>query len=147
MYSTTDNLQSQINKAKSVEQLQRLQAKTEKHYNVPSALEFLLLTAEKHGFEKKAFTKMLIQHSSLERSYVYHLLSGEVGLTRDKLIQFAIIGQFDLCETNTLLKYSQEAQLYARDTRDAVLIYCLNQKLSLIETNQTLDELGHKLLK
>lgn len=68
-------------------------------------------------------------------------------MKRDKLIQFAIIGGFSLEETNTLLKYGQEAQLYARDTRDAVIIYGINQKLSLIEKNSTLDELGHEILK
>ena len=69
--------------------------------------------------DKKSFIKAVIQQSSLERSYVYHLLSGEYGLTRDKLIQFAIIGGFSLEETNKLLKYAHMATLYARDTRDA----------------------------
>ena len=85
--------------------------------------------------------------TTLERTYVYHLLSGEFGLTRDKLVQFAIAGGFNLEETNTLLKYGHMAPLYARDTRDAVLIYSLNRKLSLMDTNQALEELGHKLLK
>lgn len=147
MYSTTDDLQSQLNKTKSIEQLQKLQLETEKKYTAPAALDFLLLTAQKHGMDKKAFIKEIIQQSCLERSYVYHLIGGEIRMKRDKLIQFAIIGGFSLEETNTLLKYGQEAQLYARDTRDAVIIYGINQKLSLIETNSTLDELGHEILK
>ena len=68
-------------------------------------------------------------------------------MTRDKLIQFAIIGGFTIDETNNLLKYGQEAQLYARDTRDAVIIYSFNHKLSLLETNQALDDLEHNILK
>lgn len=147
MYSTTNDLQSQINKTKSIEQLKKLQAETNKQELAPTALEYLLAAAETHGLNKKAFTKLLITSSSLERSYVYHLLSGEVGMTRDKLLQFAIIGGFSLAETNNLLKYGHVAQLYARNPRDAVLIYSINQKLSLIETNQTLDDLEHDILK
>lgn len=147
MYSTTEDLQSQINKAKSIKQLQKLQAETIAKDAAPTALEYLLSTAAIHGFDRKSFTKQLIQQSSLERSYIYHLLSGEVGMTRDKLIQFAIIGKFTLEETNTLLKYGQEAKLYARDTRDAVIIYSFNQRFSLIETNQALDDLDHNILK
>lgn len=147
MYSTTEDLHTQINKAKTIKQLQRLQNETEANNAAPTVLEYLLQTALAHGLEKKAFTKRLIQQSSLERSYVYHLLSGEVGMTRDKLIQFAIIGGFTIDETNNLLKYGQEAQLYARDTRDAVIIYSFNHKLSLLETNQALDDLEHNILK
>jgi len=147
MYSLTDDLQSQLNKTKTVEQLQRLQRATEQKYTAPTALEYLLATAKQHGLDKKAFTKAIIQQSVLERSFVYHLIGGEVGLTRDKLLQFAIIGSFTLEETNRLLKYGHVAQLYARDPRDAVIIYSLNQGLSLIETNTTLDDLSHEPLK
>ena len=147
MYSTTEDLQSQINKTKSMDQLQKLQEATADKYAAPSAWEYLLATAAKHGLDKAMLAKSIIQQSALERTYVYHLLSGEFGLTRDKLVQFAIAGGFTLEETNTLLKYGHLAPLYARDTRDAVLIYSLNRKLSLMDTNQALEELGHKLLK
>lgn len=147
MCNTTEELESELNKTKSMNQLQKLQREKEEAFSVPDALAYLLDTVNKHGFDKKTFTKAVIQQSALERSYVYHLLSGEYGLTRDKYIQFAIVGGFTLEETNKLLKYAHMATLYARDTRDAVLIYCLQQKLSLIDVNMTLDDLGHEPLK
>lgn len=147
MYNTTEELESELNKTKSMKQLQKLQQEKEEAFSVPNVLDYLLETANSYGFDKKSFIKAVIQQSSLERSYVYHLLSGEYGLTRDKLIQFAIIGGFSLEETNKLLKYAHMATLYARDTRDAVLIYSLQQKMSLIDVNLTLDELGHEPLK
>lgn len=147
MYSTTQELESELNKAKSIGQLQKLQQRTEQQEAAPTPLTYLLNTAEAHGLDRKNLTKLIIQQSLLERSYVYHLLSGEYGLTRDKLLQFAIIAGFTLEESNTLLKYAHLAALYPRDTRDAALIYCFQQKLSLLETNMTLNELGHNSLE
>ena len=49
MYSTTNDLQSQINKTKSIEQLKQLQAETNKQELAPTALEYLLAAAETQG--------------------------------------------------------------------------------------------------
>lgn len=147
MCNTTEELESELNKTKSIQQLQKLQQEKEEAFAVPDALTYLLELAKNRGLDKKSFAKAIIQQSSLERSYVYHLLSGEYGLTRDKYIQFAIVGGFSLEEINKLLKYAKMATLYARDSRDAILIYGLQQKMSLIDINMTLDELGCELLK
>ena len=54
MYSTTEDLHTQINKAKTIKQLQRLQNETEANNAAPTVLEYLLQTALAHGLEKKA---------------------------------------------------------------------------------------------
>lgn len=146
MYSITENLQNQLNKAKSLNELQQLQQKEAPSFATPAALEYLLTTIKAHGMDRAALIKLMQQQSLLERTHIYHLLSGKLGLTRDKLIQFALVGRLNLQEVNTLLKYARFAQLYARDSRDAVLIYAFQQQLSLRDTNQALAELEHRLL-
>ena len=58
MYNTTEELESELNKTKSMKQLQKLQQEKEEAFSVPDALAYLLDTADKHGFDKKTFAEV-----------------------------------------------------------------------------------------
>lgn len=79
-----------------------------------------------------------IRKSGLDRSYGHQIISGRKAPSRDKLIALSFGMELTLDETNDLLKVSRNRTLYARDQRDAVIIFALTNKLSLIETNQLL---------
>lgn len=79
-----------------------------------------------------------IRKSGLDRSYGHQIISGRKAPSRDKLIALSFGMDLTLDETNDLLKVSRNRTLYARDQRDAVIIFALTNKLSLIETNQLL---------
>ena len=51
---------------------------------------------------------------------------------------FAIAAKLTIEETNDLLKYARESKLYARDRRDAIIIFALNSNLNIYETNDLL---------
>lgn len=45
-------------------------------------------------------------------------------------------------ETQRLLYYANAGILYVRNSLDSVILYALENKLSVIETNHLLDKLG-----
>lgn len=79
-------------------------------------------------FQKCLSKADVVRRSSLDRSYVYQIFAGAKTPSRDKLIAIA----FGLClsdeETQEMLKVSGNRELYARDARDAVIIFALQHK-------------------
>lgn len=82
-----------------------------------------------------------IQRCNLDRSYGYQLFNGTRRPPRDVLLTLAI--QLGLSETEAqrLLKLAGRPALYARNRRDAAMLYCLNHQLSPAETEELLHEL------
>ena len=87
-----------------------------------------------------------IRKSGLDRSYGHQIISGKKAPSRDKLIALSFGMGLELDEVNDLLKVSRNRTLYARDQRDAVIIYAFTNKLSIIETNQLLFEKGIEII-
>lgn len=88
----------------------------------------------------------IIKMSSIERTYGHQLFNGTRKPSRDKVIQLAFGFGLDVEETQSLLKIAQKSQLYPKIKRDAVIIYCLNNQKSIIETQGILETLELTLL-
>lgn len=88
----------------------------------------------------------VLNRSGIESSYGHQIFKGSRMPSRDKVIQLAFGFGFGLEETQALLQVAQYSLLYPKIKRDAVIIFCLNRKRSIIETQALLDELGLKLL-
>ena len=80
----------------------------------------------------------VVHDSLLDRSYVYQIFSGERIPSRDKLIAIAFGLQLTVDETQKLLKLSGNRELYARDERDAVILFSLHKKKNIAQTNDLL---------
>lgn len=89
----------------------------------------------------------VVRRSLLDRTYAYQIFSGEKKPSRDKLIAIA----FGLClsddEAQKLLKLSGNRELYARDERDALILFALQHKKTILEVNELLFDHGHAILK
>ena len=147
MAKTTEDLSNYITNVSTIEQLKELQFHNAEDFSHPFVLDYLLETALIHGVDRKELAKIVINQSNLERAYVYHLLSGEKNMTRDKLIMFALAGRFEIQEVNDLLRYAGEATLYVRKKRDAVLEFVFKKRYSIIEANLCLEEMKLEILK
>ncbi|MCH4071569.1 XRE family transcriptional regulator [Pseudoramibacter sp.] len=86
--------------------------------------------------------KDLIQKSGLDRTYAYHILNGTKQPSRDKIIALALAAGLDLTETQRALELTHEGILYAKNRRDAVLIYAVKNQLSVMEANDLLHHFG-----
>ena len=77
---------------------------------------------------------------NLERSYGYQILNGRRKPSRELLIRTAILLKMELEEAQRLLKIGNREILYPRVKRDALAIYAIEKKLSLLQYQELLEE-------
>lgn len=80
----------------------------------------------------------VVRGSLLDRAYVYQIFAGQKAPSRDKLIAIAFGLRLTDAEAQKMLKLSGNRELYARDKRDAVILFALQKKKTIIETNELL---------
>lgn len=95
---------------------------------------------------KKLSKSKIIEDSNLQRNYGYQILSGMRIPGRDKILMLCLAMDMNLEETNRALTLAKEGRLYAKDKRDSVLIYSINNQLSVTDTNDLLYEMQQQLL-
>ncbi len=86
------------------------------------------------------------RNSLLDRVYVYQIFSGRKVPSRDKLIAISFGMHLSDEETNTMLKLSGNRELYARDERDAIILFALQRKMNISDTNELLFNHGLEVL-
>lgn len=74
----------------------------------------------------------------LQEVYLYQILSGMRMPSRDRTICLCFSLSATLEETQELLKCSGFAQLYAKNRRDAIILYGLIHKMELFALNDRL---------
>lgn len=82
----------------------------------------------------------LIHASGIERTYCYQIFNGRrLHPGRDKIIRLCLVAKLSVRETQRALKIADEAVLYVRNSRDAVIMYALQKGMSCEETDLLLD--------
>lgn len=84
----------------------------------------------------------VIKNSGLNTTFAYQLFSGDRKATRNKVLQLAFAMQLDLRDTQRLLKAAGVNELYCKNRRDAIVIYCVREQLPLAATDDTLYKFG-----
>ncbi len=87
-----------------------------------------------------------IRACNLDRSYGYQLFNGTRRPTRDTLLTLALALRLPETEAQRLLKIGGRRTLYARDRRDAAVLYALTHDLGLEEADKLLRSLGEEAL-
>lgn len=83
----------------------------------------------------------VIQCCNLDRSYGYQLFNGTRRPTRDMLLHLAVHLGLAETEVQRLLKLAGRPVLYARNRRDAALLYSFSHRLTPAQTEELLAEL------
>lgn len=90
-------------------------------------------------FQKSGLTKAtLAKRAGTSDVYLYQIFSGSRMPSRDRAICLCFGLSATLEDSQTLLKHSGLAQLYAKNRRDAIIIYGLTNGMSLTEINEKL---------
>ncbi len=98
--------------------------------------------------EKNLKKSEVIDKSNLDKNYAYQLFNGiKKNPSRDKILMLAFGMNLTLEETRKLLKIAELSDLYVRIPRDSVIIFCLQNDKTLIETNEMLDDYALKILE
>lgn len=128
---TTDELAHEIQEAQDIIQYFERNQKEMQLGSFPEYLEQWLTV--------KAVTRAdVVRRSNLNKAYVYQIFSGKKYPSRDKVIALAFGLGLSSEETQTLLKQAGYRELYPRDPRDALLLFAVGQKKSIIEANELL---------
>ena len=90
--------------------------------------------------------EQVIRRANLEKSYGHQLFSGKRNPSRDTVLQLAFAMQADLSQAQEMLKAARQSPLYPRIKRDTVIIYCLHNQISLLDTQIILQDLDLPLL-
>lgn len=90
--------------------------------------------------------EQLIRRANLEKSFGHQLFSGKRKPSRDTVLQLAFAMGADVAQAQEMLKIARKSVLYPRIKRDTVLIYCLHNQISLLDTEIILEDLGLPIL-
>lgn len=133
---STEKLLNRLNKIENKSELNTYVNSSMETQNNYKLSEYILKTCKCKGYSKSS----IIKNSNIYRTYGYEILNGKKMPARDKLLQICIGNNFTLDETNRTLTIAKLGILYAKDSRDSIIIYSINNKLNLITTNILLDE-------
>lgn len=98
--------------------------------------ELLLEMIEKKGISKAVLAKQ----AGMSEVYLHQVFAGRRNPSRSRVLCICFGLNATLEETQELLKRCSLAQLYAKEKRDAIVIYGLMHGLSLFEVNDKLFE-------
>lgn len=88
----------------------------------------------------------VVRASGLNSTFVYDVFAGKSRLGRDNALMMALGLGCDLRQTQRLLRLDGVAELWPKDRRDAVLIWCVEHGLTRAQADDELYRLGEKTL-
>jgi hypothetical protein len=137
MKKATEELLNELKEAKAITDFTSANAE---EFEMLSLDEILLQMLEKY---KKAKIDV-IKAARFDYTYGYQIFDGRKKPRRDKLLQLAFGFPLTVDETNVLLRAGGMNSLYVRNRRDAICMYCLQQRKSVDDCNDMLFESGEE---
>ena len=98
--------------------------------------DYILNICNKKGYDKRD----IIKNADVNRTYGYQILNGFKKPSREKILQLCVGNSFTRAQINKALTIANLGILYAKNPRDSIVIYSLNNSVSLIDTNIILHE-------
>ena len=127
----TDELMNEINQSNNIDKY----LKDNSEYMLDRGLSDILESIiDKKGLKKS----LVIKKAEISEVYGYQIFSGVKKPLRDKLLSICIAMELTLEETQDVLKHGSFALLYPKNKRDSIIIYGINNNLSVCEINNLL---------
>lgn len=139
---TTDELLKRLNSAKTVSDLEKFAKENEKFPLETTFAEYM----EIHRAASGISVAQLIEHAGIQRNYGYQILNGTRNPGRNKVIALCLSLKMSLEDTQRALTLAKEGILYAKNIRDSILIFCINKKMSVMESNYLLESKKQEIL-
>ncbi len=138
--TTTDLLNALSQKNCSLEKYFEKNDGQFKNENVKKFWESLI---EKSGRSKAN----IINKADFSYCYFYDIINGRKTPTKDKVIRLALAMRLTVGECQEALKISGRSSLYPRIRRDSILIYAIENHLSIFRCDNLLKKYGEECLK
>ncbi len=104
--------------------------------------DYLQELLDQKGLEQAQVVRM----ADLNSTFGYQIFKGTRNPSRDKVLQVCFAMALTLREANRALTAAGASELYAKDRRDAIIIFCLDRGCSLQKVNEELYRFGEKTL-
>ena len=88
----------------------------------------------------------VVRAAGINETFGYQIFKGQRKASRDKVLQLAFALGCDVVETNRLLKAAGVNELYCKDRRDAIVLFCIDRGLGLQRTDEELYRFGEETL-
>lgn len=128
---TTYKLEHEIRSSKDASAL------LDSEFSTPQLSEYLHQLLK----ERNLSVSEVIQRCNLDRGYGYQLFNGTRRPTRDMLVIIAFQLKLGDRQLQRLLKIAGRPVLYARNRRDAAILFSLTHRLTLSQTEELLAQL------
>lgn len=92
--------------------------------------------------EKGLARSQVIREAGLNETFGYQIFMGQRNPSRNKVLQIAFAMGLDLRQTNRALRAAGVSELYCKDRRDAIIIFCLSRGRSLQDVQEELYRFG-----
>lgn len=89
----------------------------------------------------------IINKSDFSYCYFYDIINGRKMPTKDKVVRLSLAMNLTLEECQKALKISGRSALYPRVRRDSIIIYALENQLTIFRCDELLKKYGEECLK
>ena len=89
----------------------------------------------------------IINGADISYIYFYEILQGKKNPTKDKIVRLSLAMELTVAECQQALRFCNHAALYPRLKRDSILIYAVENRLSVYQTQTLLRQAGEEELK
>lgn len=135
MKKDTEKLLNQLDGNKSFTEILN---ENKDSFSYKSIGEYILDEIQKQNTTKAK----IIRQSGINKRFFFHITSDKKRPSRRYIIRIFIALHLELKDVQWYLKACDYPQLYAREKRDAVIIYSINHKISVQECNTMLNKVG-----
>lgn len=116
--------------------------------NTSSFVNYTLSNFWEDACKKSGMSKSnIINKSEFNYSFFYDVINGRKIPARDKIIRLALTMNIGLDNCQQALRLSDKSLLYPRIKRDSMIIYALNNSLTISECNELLNKFNEEILK
>lgn len=133
----TDELLHQIERSKTPEAFLSSGAGSER--DLPGYLNAKL---EEKGLRRAD----VVREAGLNETFGYQIFTGQRGASRDKVLALGFALKLDLHDMRLLLNQAGAADLYSKNRRDAIVIFCVSHGLTLAQADEELYLFGEKTI-
>lgn len=112
------------------------------HLTKRTVPEYLQQLLDEKGLTRAA----VIRKAGINETFGYQIFIGTRNCSREKILQLAFAMELSLKETDRLLRAAERSELYCKNRRDAIIIFCLEHNYSLQKTDEELYRFGEKTI-
>ena len=103
---------------------------------------YLQQLLEEKGLERAE----VVRRAGLNDTFGCQIFMGQRGASRNKVLQLAFAMGLSLREANRLLQAAGVNELYCKNRRDAIIIFCLDRGCSLQKADEELYRFGEETI-